>query len=84
MTTEAAKPLPGTLYFATHAIKVANNLGSGAGHLWSVGDDDGTFAVLRKLPTEVEFVETRLSSSRRGAGTPIVVAYDPSKVRVHE
>jgi hypothetical protein len=78
------RPLPGTLFFADHAVKVANIFGSGMGHFWSVGDEDGTFAVLRELPTEVTFVETTLSSSRAGAGTPIVIAYDPAKVRVHD
>jgi len=77
------RPLPGTLFFIDHAMKVASNFGSGSTVLWSVGDESGTVAILRELPTEVTFLETTLSASRAGAGTPIVIAYDPAKVRVH-
>lgn len=82
-TTTTAKPLPGTMFFATSAMRVHLNFGSGR-DVWAIGDDDGTFAILPELPTGVSFIESTLSSSRRGAGTAIVVAYDPEKVRVHD
>ena len=81
MSGEVGQVLPGQLFHARTAMSVAVNTGGG-GKLWALADEGGIIAMVRDLPTEVAFIDAYLSSSRRGGGMPIVVAYDPARVRI--
>ena len=76
-------PKPGTLFFITSARRA---YGMGAGHPvgWQLFADGHTVAIIADLPSEPGMIETAVHPSAPGAGTPIVVAYDPATVEVFD